>query len=255
MTVAAFILLGALAGIYGAMLGLGGGTLIVPALIILWHMDPHAAVPVSLCAVFASAASAASAYTRHGRMDFRSGFRFALAVVPGSLAGTILIEFIPAKALTALFGVLFTVIAILLALSPSGRGTGPVPARHHRRARLVRGMAAFFAAGLLSSLLGIGGGVMFMPIMILWLGFSNHHAVATSTLVIALSTLAGTASYALQGAIAWHIALPISLGAIVGAQTGAAIAKRLSAAWVGRLLALALAAIGIRMFLMSLSGR
>lgn len=266
---AGFVLLGALAGLYGSVIGLGGGAIVVPALLILWHMPPHAAVAVSLTAVFANSLSGAFAYGRQGRVDLRSGVRFAMAVIPGSIAGAFVVQYIPQRLFTGAFGALFTLIAFALAFTPLRAERRTVPSgpgeprkltdssgkRFTYRVRMRRGLGVSFCAGLLSSLLGIGGGVLHVPAMILLLGFPHHVAVATSTFIIAVSTLFGAAAFALQGAVDWNVAVPIALGAVVAAQAGARIARRMSTTWVGRLLALALAVIGIRMLLMSYWGR
>ena len=127
--------------------------------------------------------------------------------------------------------------------------------RFSYRVSMARGIPVSFAAGCLSSLMGIGGGVLHVPAMILWLGFPHHIAVATSTLIISVSSFIGAAAFASQGAVNWGVAIPIATGAVIGAQFGARIAKSLSGKWVGRLLALALCVIGIRMLVSSLVGR
>jgi len=269
LAMAGFVGWGLLAGLYGSIVGLGGGAIIVPVLLLIYGTDPNTAVAVSLCAVFANALSSTIAYSRQGRVDFSSGWRFALAVIPGSLVGAFVVKYIPVRVFSGAFGALFFVISLFMAFSPMRTGhrsvpRGPGKARRivdadgHRfsyRVSMARGIPVSFAAGALSSLMGIGGGVLHVPAMILWLGFPHHIAVATSTFIISVSTLIGAAAFASQGAVNWGLAVPLAVGAVIGAQFGARIAKSLSGRWVGRLLALALCIIGIRMLASALGGK
>ena len=256
------------AGLYGSIIGLGGGAIIVPVLLLIYGMDPNTTVAVSLCVVFANAVSSTVAYARQGRVDYSSGWRFALAVIPGSLIGAFVVKYIPVRVFSGAFGALFFIISLFMAFSPlrstrrsMPRGIGEprriTDAEGHRfsyRVNMARGIPVSFAAGALSSLMGIGGGVLHVPAMILWLGIPHHIAVATSTFIISVSSLIGAAAFASQGAVNWGVAIPLAAGAVIGAQFGARIAKSLSGKWVGRLLALALCVIGIRMLLSSLVG-
>jgi uncharacterized membrane protein YfcA len=235
---------------------------------LIYGMDPNTTVAVSLCAVFANAVSSTVAYGRQGRVDYSSGWRFALAVIPGSLVGAFVVKYIPVRVFSGAFGALFFFVSLFMAFAPArtrhrSLPRGPGEARlitdseGHRfsyRVRMSRGIPVSFAAGALSSLMGIGGGVIHVPAMILWLGFPHHIAVATSTFIISVSSLIGAAAFASQGAVAWGVALPIAAGAVIGAQIGARIARSLSGRWVGRLLALALCIIGIRMLISSVVG-
>jgi len=259
-----YVILGVGAGIYGSIIGLGGGAIIVPVLLLVFHMDIRHTVAVSLMAVFANALSGSLAYARQKRIDYRSGLWFAGMAIPGSLAGTLIVPFVPAKIFTMIFGGLFAIVSVFLFLKPSGFQDGgchrPGKARIIRDSRghtfryrvsLARGLPFSFVAGCLSSLLGIGGGVLHMPAMILWLGFPHHIAVATSQFIITISAFIGSCVFLAQGQVLPGPAIAIAAGAIIGAQVGARITRHLSGNWLSRLLALALAAVGIRMLLMS----
>ncbi len=265
-----YVLLGILAGLYGSVIGLGGGVIIVPALLLLYRMDPHTTVAVSLCAVFANSVSGTVAYARQGRVDFRSGLLFAPALVPGSIAGAFIVSHVPLRPFSAIFGALFFAVSLFLLANPSPapatarQRNGPglarriIDARGHRfvyRVNVRLGQAVSALAGFISSLLGIGGGVLHVPAMILLLGFPNHIAVATSTFIIALTSAVGASAFALQGAVNWTAAAAVAVGAIAGAQAGARVSRSLTGAWIGRLLALALAGIGLRMLALSALGR
>jgi len=264
-----YITLGVFAGIYGSIIGLGGGAIIVPVLILVFHMDIRHTVAVSLCAVFANAFSGTIAYARQKRIDLRSGLWFAGVAIPGSLLGTLVVPYVPAQTFAVVFGTLFAVVGVFLFLKPSGfadKKGGGFPGEPRKitdahghtfkyRVSLERGLPFSFVAGGLSSLLGIGGGVLHMPAMILWLGFPHHIAVATSHFVIAISAFIGACVFLYQGQVLPLAATCISAGAIIGAQVGAKISRSLSGTLVSRLLAVALMLIGIRMLLMSWWGK
>jgi uncharacterized membrane protein YfcA len=271
-------LLGLFAGAYGTIIGAGGGSLIVPALLLLFHYDLHVVVGTSLCAVFANAASGTLSYARQGRIDTRNGLLFALTVIPGALLGAWLAHWISLRAFGALFGLLMASLGILVLRqkenpllgleerSKISRGyfklklkLSRVRDREGQRYEYFvdtrLGMAVSFAAGCLSSLLGIGGGILHVPAMILWLGFPKHLAVATSHFVLAISSLAGVLLFAWQGSIAWAGALPLALGAVAGAQVGAALSRKLSGQWLSRMLSTGLLLVGLRMLVVALIGR
>lgn len=263
-------LLGLLAGAFGTLIGAGGGSLIVPALLLLFHYDIHTVVGTSLCAVFANAVSGTVSYARQGRIDYGHGLAFAAAVVPGALLGAVLAHLISLKAFGLLFGGLMLALGIVVlrqkenpllglpertALSQAyfnlklkmTRLTDREGGRFEYFVDTRRGLAISFGTGVLSSLLGIGGGIIHVPAMILWLGFPRHLAVATSHFVLAFSSLAGVLLFAWEGSIRWEGALPLALGAVIGAQAGAAVSRKMSGTWIVRLLSLALIVVGIRM--------
>jgi uncharacterized membrane protein YfcA len=263
-------MLGLLAGAYGTLIGAGGGSLIVPALLLLFHYDVHTVVGTSLCAVFANAVSGTFSYARQGRIDYGNGMTFAAAVIPGALLGAGLAHFISLKLFGALFGTLMLILGLvvlrqkenpLLGLPERAllsqayfnlklkltRVTDRRGERYEYFVDVRKGLLISFVAGVLSSLLGIGGGILHVPAMILWLGFPRHLAVATSHFVLAISSLAGVLMFAWQGSIRWEGALPLALGAVIGAQIGAEASKHLSGTWIIRLLSIALIGVGLRM--------
>lgn len=268
---AGYVLLGLVAGVYGTMIGVGGGFLAVPALLLIFHLDVKSAVAASLFMVCCNALSGSISYGLQGRVDYKSGLRFAPAIIAGSALGVVCVQYIPFKLFAAVFGVLMVALSFLLVRS--GDGVDPHSRRRRRdgrtlervivdargkefryRVNLKLGIGISAAAGFVSSLLGIGGGVIHVPAMILWMGFPHHVAVATSQFVIAISAVAGWVTSAAKGVMPWETALLLAAGAVVGAQAGARIAHAVTGRWLARLLSLALVLVGARMLLMSLLG-
>jgi uncharacterized membrane protein YfcA len=251
---AALALLGFAVGCLGTAIGAGGGFLLVPVLVLLYPSEsPETIASISLAVVAANALSGTIAYLRQRRVDLRAGLWFSAAAIPGSVLGAIAVGFLPRSAFELILGaVLLGAGAFLLAGRrdlPSDAAhddTGPLGPRipHHRGA----GLAVSFVVGGLSSLLGIGGGIIHVPAMVHLLGFPVHVATATSHFVLATTATAGTATHIVTGAfhVGWRRAIAIGIGAVVGAQAGALLARRTKPAFILRGLAVALLAVGTR---------
>jgi hypothetical protein len=263
---AALFGLGMFAGAYGTMIGAGGGFLIVPALLMLFHFPVLAAVGTSLCTVFVNATSGTVNYMHQKRVEYRTGLAFVAAVVPGALAGAVVARWWHPGTFTAVFGVLLIILSAFILLRHGGStavGSVPEPVsgpglsdrtlvdatgvRFRYAVNMRLGMAVSVVAGLLSSLLGIGGGIIHVPVMIYWLGIPAHVAIATSHFILALSSLTGVVVFALEGGIRWPAAACLGAGAAIGAQVGARLASRLHARWLARFLGVALFLLGIRL--------
>lgn len=274
----AFAVLGLVTGVYGSLIGAGGGFLIVPALLLGFGFDAAGAVSASLCAVFCNATSATAGYARARRLDLRTGRRLAAGAVAGALLGAALGGALRTEVFTGVFGALLVVIGAAIAARPehpfmslkarsrayeafmrlelkARRLTDAAGTRFQYYVDLRKGLAVSFGAGVISSLFGVGGGILIVPALYLWLNFPLPIAVSTSTLILAISSLAGALVYAAQGTVAWGAAAALSAGAIAGAQVGVALARRLPTSWCARLLSLALLGIGVRMIVLSAFGR
>lgn len=266
------VALGFTVGALGTLIGAGGGFILVPVLLLLNPAErPEAITSISLAVVFLNALSGSWAYARMGRIDYRSGWLFALATVPGAIAGALTTDHIPRRAFNGVFGVLMVAAALYLLTrrERAARAVAGGPGltlrtvvdragQSHTYAyslRLGLGLSVF--VGYLSSLLGIGGGIIHVPALVRLLNFPVHLATATSHLVLAVTACAGTlvhvATGALPAAAAGRIAL-LGAGALVGAQAGARLSTRLHGRWILRCLAVALGLVGIRILLMALRG-
>lgn len=267
--------LGLVAGTYGALIGAGGGFLIVPALLLGFGLPVHAAAGMSLCAVCAGGAAATLAHHRRRDLDWTTAWRLAAAAIPGAVLGSMLAQSIPPPAFTLGFGLLLVVIGVAVAHRPDSPfvPSGERAAMYEAFMRLEvevrrltdadgrtfaywvdlrRGLPLAFAAGMISSLAGIGGGVLLVPALIVWMRIPPPVAVGISSALLALSSFAGATAAALHGAIAWLPAVALSLGAIAGARLGVRIESRLSGRWIVRLLSIALVLLGLRMILATL---
>jgi len=258
---------GLLVGCYGSLVGAGGGFLMVPVFLLVFRFPPTLAAGTSLTVVFANAAAGSYSYFRQRRIDIRSGLQFAAATVPGSIAGVYLLRFLSARTFEIIFGVLLCALGLFMGLRPQDREAEELPhevleagrsrgivlrhlldrkgAHYSYRYPWWRGILLGLVVGIMSSLLGIGGGPLHVPGMVFLLGFPVHIAIATSHFVLALSSLVGSTLNLILGQVHLATALVMGAGAVVGARVGTELASRLRGGPILRLLSLALIVLGI----------
>jgi uncharacterized membrane protein YfcA len=256
-----YVALGAAVGALGTLIGAGGGFVLVPVLLFLFPREPAANLTaISLAVVCANALSGTAAYARLGRVDWRSAALFALAGLPGSILGAWLTHGIDRRWFDPLLGVtlmLGGLVVLVQRREPATRVTGePTRTLVERGGKVQRyspriglGMLVSVGVGVLSSVLGIGGGILHVPAMVYGLGFPTHIATATSHAVVAALTLAAVAVHAADGTLAPVLArtLPIGAGALLGAQLGARLSTVVQGRWILRALGAGLFAVGVRL--------
>ena len=264
-TVAILLALGVVAGTYGTIVGAGGGFVIIPALLLIYPDETPAVVTsISLAVVLFNAASGSAAYARLRRIDYRTGVAFALATVPGAVAGALATQIVPRRVFDALFGVVLISVSSYIALRPTlsegARGWQPRAntyrsladaegTRYSYAFNWQTGVIISFVVGLVASFLGLGGGIIHVPVMVTLLGFPAHIAVATSHFILVFTAITATLVHVASGDLAgdWLKVLPLAVGAVAGAQLGARLSQRLPAKAIVRLLAFALFTVGIRL--------
>jgi uncharacterized membrane protein YfcA len=261
--------IGFVVGAFGTLIGAGGGFILVPVLLLLYPTaTPSVVTGISLAVVSVNAASGSIAYARERRIDYRTGLTFAAATIPGAVLGAIVVGFLPRGLFDAIFGLLLLALAAFLLVpranarqQPSLPSRGSVTrvltdaagARYEYSFNLWLGIVLSLGVGFFSSLLGIGGGIIHVPAMVMLLNFPTHIATATSHLVLAIMAATGTLVHLITGELAPGSGLIRSLflaaGVIPGAQVGALLSRRVHGTWIIRLLAVALALVGVRLLL------
>jgi uncharacterized protein len=258
---ALLVVIGLLVGTYGTMAGIGGGVVLLPLLLLIFPGAPPAVLTaVSLAVVFLNALSGALAYARQGRIDYRNGLLFAAATIPASLLGVWAVQFIPVRIFALVFGLLLIAVAALVFFRPrleapqarSGVDCTIVDRGGNRfvyRVNRALGVAFSLVIGFLAGLLGIGGGVIHVPVLVYILYYPVHIATATSHFILVFTALTGTVMHLVLGhyAISWPVVLATAAGVIPGAQLGAWLSRRLHGLLIVRLLALALLILGLRL--------
>ncbi len=259
------ILIGFGVGAFGTVIGAGGGFILTPILLLLYpHQSAQTLTSISLAVVFFNAASGSAAYARQRRIDYRSGIVFALATVPGAIGGALLVGDVSRRAFDAIMGVVLAALAVWL-IAGERRPLRKVRGRLEHRTLvdrsgetyeydvpIRRGAVYSLGVGFLSSFLGIGGGVIHVPLLVRAFGFPTHIATATSHFVLTIMAGTGTLTHIFSGSFHGHglrRTLALSVGVVGGAQLGAHISLRLRGPVIQWLLAGALLALSARLLI------
>jgi hypothetical protein len=251
---------GAAAGLFGSLLGLGGGVLLVPLLTLVFGLDLREAVGVSLISVIVTSSAAAGVYLERHVANLRLGMSLELFTAMGALVGGLVAFLVDERWLAVLFAALLVYVAItmLRAREPAPDDVARLPPepddddsdRHieppltgdlasFRTAALAhlsgdtyavrhlgRGIAGSAGAGVLSALLGIGGGIVKVPLMHVGMGVPLRVATATSNLMIGITAAASAVIYLIRGEVDPYVAGPVAIGVFVGASLGSRLAHR-----------------------------
>jgi uncharacterized protein len=237
------IALGAGAGILGALLGVGGGVILVPALVLLAGEPFPAAVGTSLVCVVATSVAGSAVHFRRAMVDPDTALRLQAFAALGAVGAALAAPFVPVRGLFVAFAAL-TVGAAWQLWPHAGAPSPAVTAPHGALARAVAG-----AGGMIGGLLGVGGGIVFVPLLHGLAGLDFHRAAATSTYLIGLTAGSGAAVYLVRGDVDLPVVAPTMLGVLIGASLASAVAHRVSAAWLKRGFALLLVYVAVRMLL------
>ncbi len=243
-------------GVLSAAFGVGGAVVSTPAIRLL-GASAHVAIGTTLPSILPGAASGTARYAREGLIDRRAIAWTTPAGLAASVGGSLLSEVVPGKGhwlmilTAALLGFtawrmarptdepVLTAAESDVEMSPRSRS---IPARRDTPLLLI---AIGIGAGLLSGLLGVGGGIVMVPAFTELAGIPLKTAIASSLACVGLFAIPGTITHALLGGIDWRIAVALSLGVIPGARLGAAVAIRTGDARLRRAVALFLGAIAV----------
>jgi hypothetical protein len=219
-----------IASVFGSMVGLGGGFILVPALLLIFGFAPPEAAGTSLVLVLANSASGAFTYLLQKRVHFKIGLLLAAGGLPGSIAGALLVQRVSARTFDLLFGIfLLAVAADMLANHAKRAARAEMP----ERVNALKGMSyrltllAGFFVGLISSLFGIGGGVAVIPTLLYFSELPTHAIGATSHFAIFLTSPVGLITHAFEHSIRISAVLPLVAGGLCGGPIGARISLKL----------------------------
>jgi len=229
------------AGLLGALTGLGGGMVLIPALVLLFHINIHYAMGASLISVIATSSGSAAAFLRGGYTNLRIGIFLETGAVIGAICGAFLTAIVPISALALIFGIVMLFSAFLTirrqeeqetdrpshpwAVALRMEGThptknGPQPYRVHH-APLALGLMT--TAGALSGLLGIGSGTVKVLAMDQAMRLPYKVSTSTSNFLIGITAATSTGIYFKHGYIEPGLTFPVLLGVLAGSLTGARI--------------------------------
>jgi uncharacterized membrane protein YfcA len=259
-------LIGIFVGAFGTLTGTAGGFLLVPILLFLYPKETPATITsITLTVAFFNALSGSIAYSRLKRIDYRTGLIFSAASVTGAVIGANITALLSRGLFQYIFGATIIMVAVYLFVRPQKHRSGATRGllRVSRRISDVKGRAFSYSfslvngifislgVGLISGLLGIGGGIIHVPAMTQVLGFPAHLATATSHFVVVITTLSAVIVHVVSGVYkeGIHRAAVLSVGAVIGAQFGARLSQKVSGVWIIRMLAVGLALVGIRLLI------
>jgi len=260
---------GAVAGGLGVALGLGGGIFLVPFLTLVLGFPLKSAAAISLATVIATSSAVTAQRAGSQLVNLRFGMLLEVATTAGSLLGGITAQFVAESTLQRLFGVVAIAVAAVMlgrinrrnvildtTIDPGRLGgrfyeeeSGGVVT--YRVKRLPIAVFASFIAGNVSSLLGIGGGIIKVPVLNAWCGMPLRAAAATSALMIGVTATGGAIIYFGRGDLQPLLAAPAVLGVQAGSLVGGRLAYGASVKWLKLLMAALLVIVAVLMFLRS----
>lgn len=276
MTLASIIFLavaGVAAGLLGSLLGLGGGILIIPVLVLVLKVPMHHAVATSLLCVIATSSAAASRNVRKGIANVRLGITLEIATVLGALLGSAVAGMLSAKALMILFACAMLLMAPAMARGIDDEETEPeavgeeeeekrpfvaafdgayYDAAHeadvrYRVSRFPVAVAVSGVAGTLSGLLGVGGGILKVPVLSTWCDVPMKAAAATSNFMIGVTAVASAIVYYGRGEVSPFITAASVLGVFIGSRIGSVLAAKIHGNRLRRLFSVVMVLVAAQM--------
>jgi uncharacterized protein len=267
------VLVGVAASSLGSLIGLGGGIIVVPSLLYLatlsgfGHITPQVAVGTSLFTMIFTGLSSTLAYMKFKLVDYKAGLIFLIGSGPGSILGAWVTEALNLQSFNIFFGVFILFVSVVLFLKDKLK---PIPYRKDKG--IVRNftdntgktfeygfnpyMGAFiaFVVGFLSGILGVGGGSLMVPTMILFFFFPPHVATATSMFMILPTSILSSITHISLGNVDWYLALALVPGAWIGAKVGVLLNSKLKSKTIVLLLRTVLIVVGIRLIYQGIFG-
>ena len=254
----ALILVGVFAGVIGAMFGMGGGIIFIPVLTIFFGLSAGEAVAVSLVGIIASSVGAASSYVKCGRCNIRLGLLLAISTALGALLGATLAGILKDWVLLSIFAcvLLYSSVNMLRSkeriIRPADddqdslvfaytddKGTR----QRYKVENIGSGLAWSGGIGVLSSLTGVGGGSLQVPLMNSHMHIPIKVASATSNYMIGITAMAGVLVFFINGYVLLDCAASVAIGAFAGSMLGIFISGRVRSASLRKYLAFILIAV------------
>ncbi|MDI6733110.1 MAG: sulfite exporter TauE/SafE family protein [Planctomycetota bacterium] len=228
------VLIGIIIGFIGTIAGIGGGLFIVPLLVSVYHFAPQSAISTSLFVIVLTSLSSTISYARYGKINYQIGIIMTIGVIPAILLGVYISEFLSPKIFKVIFAIVLIIVAVYLLLRKDyGREEeSPQVIQQVSQKNPFNLWLIFFGflSGFMASFLGIGGGIILMPVFLSGLGrirLPVTTAVATSHFIVLFTALFSVISYTFAfQSINYAIGLRLGLGAALGAQAGAYISSQ-----------------------------
>lgn len=273
LTFTLILLLGAYcAGLLGSLTGLGGGVVIIPLLTLCFGVDFHYAVGAALVSSIATSSGSGSAYVKEGITNIRLGMVLEIATTIGAVAGAVVAIWMNNSVISIIYGGVLVLTAVMQQVkhsrhehvvgSPLARrlklfGTFPQKdgtKQYYELTNVGGGFAVMLLAGMLSGILGIGSGVLKVIAMDGIMKVPFKVSTTTSNFMMGVTACASAVVYIQRGNIVPGLALPVLIGVLFGALTGAKLLKRLDVSLLRKIFAIAILAVAVNMIYMGLTG-
>ena len=251
------------AGIIGALFGLGGGIIFVPVLTILYGLDATAAAAASLVGIVATSTGSATGYVKKGLSNIRLGMMMEITTTIGAIVGAIIATYLENWILLIIFSMVMLYSGAKMAMSPekiiednaeNSRMTfsysDPVSGVSDQRYTVKNcrsGMGLCTLAGAVSSMTGVGGGAIKVPLMNIYMHVPTKVASATSSYMIGITAFSGAIIYFIRGSIDLQIAATVAVGAYIGAVLGTRISAKVHAKEIRKYMSVVFFAIAVIM--------
>jgi len=240
--------LGFVAGVLGSMVGLGGGIIVVPVLTFL-GFPPTAAASNSLFAALSNAIASTISYSRQKRIEYSLGIKLGLLTIPGTIIGAV----ISTDVSPDIFKILFAFVLISSAVYIFLRKKIETKEKTLSKQMMVFAIGASFFAGIISSFFGIGGGIIFVPLMVVGMGMAMKKAAPTSQLILLFASLSGVIVHTILGHPDFLQAGLLMIGSFAGGLVGARLSVDIKERSLQILVSIVIVAAAIKMFFDSLS--
>ena len=247
---------GFLIGIIASMTGVGGGIFIVPILTFFYTFVVNSATGTSLTSIIFTAIASTLNYAKQKRIYFKTGATLIITTAPGAYLGAWLATIMEERMLGLVFGAFLILVAIRMIISAlrtkaqkQAQSVRTDTELLHSGKTIIIGAGLSFFGGVASGLLGIGGGTLVVPILIVAMGIPIHYATATSMFTMIFTSISGVARYVQSDLINFPVALLLAAGTVVGAQIGAYTSKKISGRNLGLIFGIMLVVAGANMIL------
>ncbi len=221
------LFLSALIGLSLGLIGGGGSIITVPVLVYVLGVEAHDAVGMSLAVVGGTSLIGSSLHWRRGNLQMKTGLIFGVSGIVGALAGSPLTKLLSPPALLMTFALLMLIISVLM-LKRNDQSVPEID-RLHKDLSVWKALAAGFGVGVMTGFLGVGGGFLIVPALVMFGGLGMKEAVGTSLFIIFLNCVAGLVGHASQNNFDWRLTGLVTILAISGAIVGTSLAHKIEA--------------------------
>jgi len=241
--------LGFAAGILGSMIGLGGGVIVVPVLTFL-GFPPTVAASNSLFAALSNATASTISYSKQKRIEYSLGIKLGLLSVPGTVLGAVISTDVAPDIFKILFGFVLIASSVYIFLRKKIETKEKIISKQ----MIVFAIGASFFAGIISSFFGIGGGIIFVPLMVVGMGMAMKKAAPTSQMILLFASLSGVVVHSFLGHPDFLQSGFLAIGSFVGGLVGARLSIDIKERYLQILVSVVILIAAAKLFFDSLSG-